>query len=58
MKYREAKHLQNEDQVRRIKDGELLIVKNVILYGQFKQVMLECVDKNNAWVTVYHDEVE
>ncbi len=58
MKYREARNLHNGDQVRRKSDGVILLVKNVILYGQFKQASLECVDPNNALVTVSNEEVE
>jgi hypothetical protein len=58
MRYRDAKKLHNEDQVTRKSDGVILTVLNVEVYGQYMKVRLNCVDPNNAAVSLFHDEVE
>lgn len=58
MKYRDAKKLQNGDEVIRKEDKVSLTVKEVNVFGQYKKVQLHCVTTSNAPVTVYHDEVE
>lgn len=58
MKYREAKQLQIGDKVIRISDNEILIINNIIVYGQFKKVTLECSSSNEELISVNNDEVK
>jgi hypothetical protein len=59
MRYRDARQLQNEDEVIRKSDNRVLIVKSLELFGQYKKALLHCVDKEtNSRVDLYHDEVD
>lgn len=58
MRYRDAKKLRNGDEVIRKEDKVSLLVKEVEIFVQSKVVRLNCVTKNNSWVSLYHDEVE
>ena len=58
MRYRDAKKLRNGDEVIRKEDKVSLLVKEVEIFVQSKVVRLNCVTKNNYWVSLYHDEVE
>ena len=58
MRYRDARQLQNGDEVIRKQDNEVLIVKSIELFGQYKKALFHCVDKNNSLVDVYHDDVD
>jgi len=58
MKYREAKDLQNGDQVIRKDDKVSLVVQEVQIFGQYKKVLLHCVTEHNARVSLYNEEVE
>ena len=57
MKYRDAKKLQNGDEVKRKSDGAILLIKEVEVFGQYKKVRFTC-DISGTRVIVYHDEVE
>lgn len=57
MRYRDAKKLQNGDEVKRKSDGAILLIKEVEVFGQYKKVRFTC-DLTGSRVIVYHDEVE
>lgn len=52
MKYRDAKNLQKGDKVTR-KDGKILTVESIELYGQFKKVKVNCQEN----VSVFNEEI-
>lgn len=58
MKYRDAKKLQNGDQVRWKEDQSIWTVKSTEVYGQHRIVKLNCVDENNSYKSLFNDEVE
>lgn len=58
MKYKLAKWLQTGDQVILKSDQSILTVKTAEVFGQYKKVLLHCVDHNNAPVSVYNDHIE
>lgn len=58
MKYRDAKKLQNGDEVVRKSDNLSLTVKDIEVYGQHRIVKMNCVTVANVAVSVFNDEVE
>lgn len=58
MRYRDARLLHEGDEVIRKSNNGVYTIKSLEIYGQNKVVRLNCVDLNNALVTLYHDEVK
>lgn len=62
MKYRDAKNLQNGDEVIRKVDQVSLIISDIEVYGQYKKVRLNCIQhvegSGGLRVSLFHDEVE
>lgn len=58
MRYRDAKKLQNGDQITRKSDKVVLTITSTEVYGQYMKVRFNCVDIGNAAVSLFHDEVE
>jgi len=58
MRYRDAKDLRSGDQVKRKIDGAFLIVKEKEVFGQYKIVLLHCVDLDNEGVALYNNEID
>lgn len=58
MRYRNAKNLHNGDQVIRKSDREPLLVQSVDVFGQYKKVLIHCVNVLNVRFSLSNDEVE
>jgi hypothetical protein len=59
MRYREAKHLKQGDEVFAKESGTLYYVKNIEVYGQVKMVRINCVNETgDGDVSWFHTEVK
>jgi hypothetical protein len=58
MRYRDAKNLHNGDQVVRKNDQVPFIVQTIEVFGQYKRVVIHCVNEHNVRASLYNDEVE
>jgi len=58
MRYRDAKNLQNGDEVIRKEDKAILTVKSVEAYGQYKIVKIFCVEEGGALVSLTQEQVD
>lgn len=62
MRYRDAKRLQNGDQIIRKEDKVVFVIKEIEIFPSQKTVRFNCVpylyETGGAWTSLYQNEVE
>jgi len=61
MRYRDAKSLKEGDEIVRVSDKVILVVKEAFIFGQYKTVKVGCFIKDNAespYIYLINTEIE